>query len=625
MDSASNRKKAVAYKTVDIFSGITGKKLILKETSGGYPYTDGKEIGISFSSPTYYQDLEHEIAHILFRSDPVAKALFVKEYTERIAKILEKQGSPLDETKIALLRHGVDRLIGITEDHRVNSLWGLLYSGSYEIIRNQDRSATEPLVAKAHENGVCQMYLAVEAGWDPGPGKLERFLPYMHEALDKVERRGFEASLMVSKWLLANMVSELIREAKGEDTPKKPKPGAGQGAGQGGGGEGENKASDGDNLWTPPKVDASPQERADALNQLIDLLGTLPNQTAAKVGDVREPELKERGAAKAATKMVAEALKLDIHNDKDVAQCLGQTAKDMESVIEQAAEKLKGKSGGLSVDGWLRKDMGAKVVFLDVRDGDIDKEVTPFLPEDMAAVKRLRAVFNRVMGRRRFVLEDYGVEVDIGAYIERRVTNHPIPPYKQDSRGRGFQALVLVDRSSSMRGRKKIQSERACRILSRALKYPFVDLHIWGWNSQEQGQISIARFDPKLEVFDSPKSRVSGTTPLHLAVRVGSRFMEMGSEAKYMIVTTDGAPVFTSQDRQWYSNEFLYTLTKTEVKKARSKGINVTGVIIGNEIPEKNMTYMFGQKHWRRLNEDRLGPDLVRLVATSFMDFLKRG
>ena len=607
----ADKRRAVAFKTTDIFSGITGKRLVLKDAKT--PSTDGKNIGIPFQSPMYYQDLEHELAHILFESDPLAHGLFVNEYTERIGKILKKQGHEVNDTKMALFRHGLSRIIGITEDHRVNSLWGLLYPGSFDIIKEQDKELTKDLVPIAHE-GVCKLFMTLEGGWDPGFGKLERFIPFLKEALDKVERRGFEATLMVSKWLVANLVSELIRENQGEPTPKQDN-------------KGKDKDKDGDQsgggLWTPPKVDASPQERADALKQLIDSLGELPGNLAAKINDVKEPELKERGAVKKATKIVADALKLDIHDDADVAMCLGDSADSMSDVIENAKKAL-GK-GGLSKDGWLRKDMGAKVVFMDVREKDVEGDAEPLLAEDGTSVKRLRAVFNRVMGRRKYVLEQRGVEPDISAYIERLATNHPVPCFKQESRGRGFQTLILVDRSGSMYGEKKEQSERAFRILSRALKYPFVDLHIWGWNAQEAGQISISRFDPKLEVFDSAKSRVSGSTPLHLAVRVGARFMELGSEAKYMIVTTDGEPNFTSQDGQWYSGEALALMTKDEVQQARKHGVNVTGVIIGDAINDKKMSNMFGRKHWRRMSEDRFGDDLVKLVATSFMDYLKRG
>ena len=209
-DAAKRRK--VAHKTTDIFSGITGKRLVLKESKSAH--TDGKNIGIPFDDPMFYEHLEHELAHVLFETDPMAYGLFIKEYTERIAKIMEKSGAPVSDDDVALLRHGLGRIINITEDHRVNSLWGLLYPGSFDVIKRQDKELTEGI--KEHE-GVCNMFMRLEGGWEPTDGPMSRFVPFMEEALDKVECRGFEATLMVSKWLVANLVSEIIRESKGEE------------------------------------------------------------------------------------------------------------------------------------------------------------------------------------------------------------------------------------------------------------------------------------------------------------------------------------------------------------------------------------------------------------------------
>lgn len=214
-DAIGAKRRKVAHKTTDIFSGITGKRLLLKDAPNAY--TDGKEIGIPFGDPMYYEHLEHELAHVLFESDPMAHGLFVKEYTDRISKIMSQSGSPISEDSLASLRKGLSRIIGITEDHRVNSLWGLLYPGSFDIIKQQDKELTAEI--KEHE-GVCNMYMYLEGGWDPSDGELSRFVPFMEEALDKVECRGFEATLMVSKWLVANLVSEIIRENR-EKRPRR--------------------------------------------------------------------------------------------------------------------------------------------------------------------------------------------------------------------------------------------------------------------------------------------------------------------------------------------------------------------------------------------------------------------
>ena len=156
-----------------------------------------------------------------------------------------------------------------------------------------------------------------------------------------------------------------------------------------------------------------------------------------------------------------------------------------------------------------------------------------------------------------------------------------------------------------------------------------MDLHIWGWSSLDAGQVDIARFDPRLEVFDTAKSRVRGVTPLHLAIHVGARFMETGAEAKHLIVTTDGQPVFARRDGGHYGDSQLKAFARREVRQARKKGINVTGVLISGEwhsLSDDEMRFMFGnRRHWHRMSDNQFGRDLIRLVTTSFTGYLKRG
>jgi hypothetical protein len=254
--------------------------------------------------------------------------------------------------------------------------------------------------------------------------------------------------------------------------------------------------------------------------------------------------------------------------------------------------------------------------------------------EDQEAVKRLRATFFRVMGRRRSQLEDVGVSLDVPSYIERRLTHNPIPIFRTNGTGRGFKALVLIDRSSSMQGTRTKQAERACRVISRALRFPFVESHIWGFQALDAGQVDITRFEPGMEVFTTARSKVGGYTPLHTAIRVAVRFMEDGTEAKQLFVISDGFPTFVSKGRKAYNTKQLMSFVRAEVRRARQHGVSVTGVMIGketqrgvrSEVRPRSMSWMFGSpKHWHLMAGRKLGNDLVRLVSRSFTEYLKSG
>src|SRR4051794_38832130 len=67
----------VLFKTVDLFSGILKRRLVLRD--GEVPYTDGCVIAIPFSRPDRYHVLERALAHLLFETNIRACAVFVEK------------------------------------------------------------------------------------------------------------------------------------------------------------------------------------------------------------------------------------------------------------------------------------------------------------------------------------------------------------------------------------------------------------------------------------------------------------------------------------------------------------------------------------------------------------------
>ncbi len=68
----------------------------------------------------------------------------------------------------------------------------------------------------------------------------------------------------------------------------------------------------------------------------------------------------------------------------------------------------------------------------------------------------------------------------------------------------------------------------------------------------------------------------------------------------------------------------LQYLVRDQVHKARKSGINVTCLMIGSEVPKEQLQRMFGSEaNWKVISNDRLGSDLVSVVTSSFVKFLK--
>lgn len=644
--------KALCYKTVDVFAGVCDRKLWLKDARDGQPKTNGYLIEVPFTHPRAYQYTEHEISHILFQSDFLAKTEFIQEYSLKIGKVAKGAGAPINER---MLRAGLDAIIGILDDERVISLWGLLYRGSEAIMRHMKVEEAQPNLEQSHSDFVT-LFLCVASGNDIPPGKLDRFIPYMREALRKVHQRDYFGCLVTAKWLLVQLVTEIIRQSRGESPPPMPdfKPGAGQGGqfgdggasgglsdgsedsgppkmpweaddnqrGSGGSGDSQDEGEGGsaEDAWEPPTVQAGLEERSIAMQDVVDGMRLAPKDIT---GEITESRYKRRGEKEKASRQAKSALAADVKDTGKLEDVLQASSSKMLSIVEKARHACKNAPNH---DDSLRRGAYAKVLFKDINPSPhTNPHASLSLDhDDDDTVNRLRATFHRVIGRRTNRLEEAGSAIDIPALIERRMTNEPLPVFRVDSFGRGFRALVLVDRSTSMQGRRTAQAERACRIISRALDFPFVERQVWGFQSLKEGEVNITRFKAGQEVFESDAALVGGITPLHTAIRVSLRELEDGTDQKHLFVISDGYPVYAGKGGRGFGTKTLMNFVRENVMSARSKGIGVTGVLIGNDMKPKAMAHMFGpSKYWRVMGEKTFSHDLVQLVSGAFIEYLR--
>jgi hypothetical protein len=329
-DEFSERVSA-AMKTVSTFSHLIGRKMTLVNES--VAYTDGTKIAAPFSHAYFYEFVEHEISHNLFKSNIAAKVSFTEQYVLQVAKAMGAFGKHLLDKDRDTLSSMVGTILNVIEDHRVNSLWAMLYPGSYRRLCDYSRATMKKGVPTAH-NDIITYFLCVAYAVPVPPGRFDRFEPAMVAALKKVERKGPGATFVVGKWLMTQIVSEMIRISKklppppkagtskvktdldqmqrpmlsggtddaddaddaddskadsgsdaGDDGPDSPDTGAGdsgdvdgdedgdKGGMQGGGGadgaDGDDGTGSGTGEWQPPPVTATPEERVDAFSDLL--------------------------------------------------------------------------------------------------------------------------------------------------------------------------------------------------------------------------------------------------------------------------------------------------------------------------------------------------------------------
>ena len=641
-------KKQVAYKTVDTFSGITRRKLWLKD--GESAHTDGHSITVPFSDPDFYQLTEHEIAHVLFGSDAIAREKFLDDYVSRVEQVTKKAGVNIDAKDFRTM---MAMMINIVEDNRINSLWGQLYPGSYKKLQSKIHRETAPYAGAAEQSLLAYMSCKY-AGIPVAPCKFDRFGPFVMEALKKVERKGFGSTLAATKWLVTQLVSDLIRQVRNQEAASDPNgdeesdgngggggdaeadcEGGGSGTGGSGGSgesdsESENQGSGGGGgQWYPPPVDdASLEQRAKALKDLLgDGTSRRDRQAAKSADDFQAPRFPTKQDNAAAEKIAAQVTAMDVNKPEVMQEFQAAAEAAMDAILDRARTSMRQE---MNEDDWLTKDAMAKVVFKDIAKNVGEK--VALLAEDSSAVQRLRSQFFRVMGKKKTALTDTGSEIDMAAYIEMRATKQAMPIFKHEERGQGFKALILVDRSGSMAGPRTASAERACRIISKAMHFPFVNLQVWGFKSSQGGQVDIDRFNPQTNGYSSSAADVGGTTPLHVATKVACRYLEDGDEAKHLFVITDGFPVYSRRDGTDFPTWQLMMYTRESLVAARRAGVGVTGILLGEkdyegkpafDLTPKQMGFMFGHaRNWRMMDSERLGTDLVRLVSSSFTDYL---
>lgn len=610
-------EEAQARKLVATFARLADRTLWL-DNSDADPSTDGHVICVPFAHEQMYTMCEHELAHVYFETDAAAKKEFVTEYTLRVTQAATKEGIPLYGPNVDGF---VSSVVSILDDYRVNRMWGEIYAGSGprvdSYIRNKfvkfkdDPNRSIIVALGCHASNIAS-----------APSKLDRYLPAIDEALAAVDKRPFPAVLLAAKRLLIQIIDEILAAS--------PDASAGD----------ENK------------------RRLQALERLTS---STMRRTPKNLGidDVRPSE---DGAQ---------------HTNVDIDNLLNTSADEIPSKIESMPSmdhKIQKALNPTAVD--VRESIGAKIVFYDLTLADIDPALrdTSILEDelnrvyqelliethtvkqarlvqrrlileafknhraqDADTVDHLRSLFVRILAKRRSVLAEVGATVSTSAYIERVTSGQDLPVFHNTVKGRGFHTLILLDRSASMFGTKTADTERACSVLAQALKFPFVDLEVWGFNGPEPDQVSIFRYAQGLTIFGQSRHPVKGGTPTHIALQVAVQHLRNDASQCHIVLLTDGQPSYVTQAGTQATSltaplsSDLHNEVRKTVRFARGKGIAVSSLLVGSEEPsgeieyevsDDEMTFMMGSRgFWQRVEPGQLSGALVKLVSSAFLRY----
>jgi hypothetical protein len=313
---------------------------------------------------------------------------------------------------------------------------------------------------------------------------------------------------------------------------------------------------------------------------------------------------------------------LDVESTRQV-----QRANDLQQAVSAAMQRLQHDH-----DAAITRRAKADVNLINVTSADIvPRELSV---EERLAGERWKTYFRRVMAAMRSRVSYVGYDIVAPLYLYQKLTHQPLICYRRPQTGRGFNLTILVDMSGSMGGSKFDQVEKLYRVLQIGLDFPFVNLHVLGFNSTEKGTVNIYRFPRNVTGLRSTRGGPDGVTPLSIAIHVAGQDMVGSGHEGFLFVLSDGLPVYQlkgSKDegsKSFVSYALLRNWTTNTVEELRRQRIRVfcfmIGHYLGRDIPRaEDLDTMFGDKMWRHIRAETLFDDGFNFVKNEFLRYLQ--
>ena len=678
------------------------------EGKAGNP-VDGTKKGPCWvcGSQQSYLGFEHEWQHNIFKSDLVARAAFVEQYAAMIAtqaphvdqeelkNFLNLLVNAFDDLRCNSLWEKVypgsaqaiwDRWKRLTEDmkdkvdeHFLAYIFAVAFNvptdpkGEFEPLR----PVVEWGVSKVKYRGFMNMLVDVRVVLDrcmgallakcpPPPPKPQQ--PPQAQQQPPQPQQGGDSGQDTQQ----SSGSEDLRgdeqdaSARAPGSGEEDASGADGEAGEPGGDSGEDRdgdssddshKSEGDPVGgvLPPKdipasqqVQASPQERSDALKKLMAGAKQLDEKELHKDADPVELQNMTSQAVRA---MIAQVLGKDVNDIVAIDQQLSNVP---DNDMQQALQQLQNTVNEKSRDSQLTSNAKARILLVHVAPEGVKNDTSVRLTEDERfSVTRMRAAFYRSLGRQKARMSMDGHIVDVPSAIQYMADHQDASIFENDATQQGFAYGILTDMSGSMRNAFS-QVCHASEMLKQALKFPFVIGNLWGFRGgedvpgrkSETAEVWMYKYDKactgytgtakhssywaaanRFQTADIPV-RCGGLTPMNSAVNVVVTHLWRrmpASMAKRLFLLTDGSPMHTKVNGQGLPQHMLQAFVAKEIQLARQHGIQVYTIVIGeNSISDEECKKMFGDRRfWRKTEGTNVYKELRDIVLANFTKYIK--
>ena len=598
------RDIGVCYDLVAISAELLDKPLKLiaggPRTGISSASTDGKNIFLPKMHPNRRIATKHELSHIYFKSDAALRSVFVDKLISKYDK-----GGKLATWSREQLKSDMCFLVNIFDDVRVNSLWGMLFPGDGRDMTDWYYGSVGPdMAAKAKKevgDDIDHLFtyaILLCLDQDVESTRWGEFKKDILKAKDAVHFTTFEASLVLLKSLVEKIIQKLIEDSEDEDS----------------------ESSEGN-------TEPSQESQLSALNQLSQ--GRKPgdkfeDDNAGFDFNNAVSEAEKRSPDKQAT--ASKLMKVDTEDEDAVDAFVSKESKDAIAAADYLAQamnlKLQSKGTQYTESDRLRRSVKSEVDIVDIRRKDVRPTILD--AEDLFAADRYKTFFRRILGTVENVPSHAGPRLITHKYIQKKITGAPIPCHTSTAPARGFNMTILADMSGSMTGDFGMV-EKLVAVLQKAMDFPFVNLRVLGFNSLKKGSVQIYRYPPNTPGLISPKSKVSGITPLSHAIQVAGNSMASCVGDQHLFVLSDGFPVYYLKDKNdAMGTDSLINWTKDAVGELRRRNINTWCFMAGDYTPApKAMDKMFGHRNWKKIRTSEIYADSFSFITQQFLKHLR--
>ncbi|MCK5139067.1 MAG: hypothetical protein KAQ85_04420, partial [Thermodesulfovibrionia bacterium] len=324
--------KRVYEKAIGIFSSVLGVKINVQFTDSGLNNVaeiEPKEYLVSLNphkpfiktQKQFFRIMEHEIAHLLFKSD----INIIQKFAKKMAKKYEDFGIQELQAKLSMFA---------IEDHRVEANWGFIYLGS-KYYFNQLKSGAINRVP----TDLAQLVLAARCEAEHLVHPFFRdFYNFTMSKLRETEGKTMVASVRVGDQIIEKYIETIknfLQQKKDEEKKEKQ----------------EEEQEEGFSNGSSP--DGNEPEKSDDYDPLDDIdikdLESILDEYAEE-GDVSTEEIKEEIFTRFSTEEgnYKEETRLDLGLDLDINEALsgdfddimGEAKRQFEEQLDAIKEKL---------------------------------------------------------------------------------------------------------------------------------------------------------------------------------------------------------------------------------------------------------------------------------------------